>query len=223
MNQYLKIPGVYKQVFSEKDRRYTIYIPESPTENKELALITLLHWGGPVYPFKGWEILSGLGMPAFGELGAIIVSPDCPSGRWDDPVSEAYVMELYKWLIDKYEIKKNKTLLAGYSFGGVGTWFIAARNQNEFAGALPISARPLGEAVDVDWSIPIYIIHSRQDEVFQIEDTVKAVELLRNKKTSVELKIVEGVTHYDTYGFIEPLKETIPWIRKVWGQGGWYN
>jgi len=91
-------------------------------------------------------------------------------------------MELYKWLIDKYEIKKNKTLLAGYSFGGVGTWFIAARNQNEFAGALPISARPVRETVDVDWSIPIYIIHSRQHEVFQIEDTVKAVELLRNKK-----------------------------------------
>jgi len=45
-------------------------------------------------------------MPAFGELGAIIISPDCPSGCWDDPVSEAYVMELYKWLIDKYEIKR---------------------------------------------------------------------------------------------------------------------
>ncbi|MGH7802516.1 MAG: hypothetical protein ACREOW_18155 [Thermodesulfobacteriota bacterium] len=43
----------------------------------------------------------------------------------------------------------------------------------------------------------------------------KSVELLRKRKASVGLKIVEGVTHYDTYGFIEPLIGTIPWIRKV--------
>ncbi len=162
-----------------------------------------------MYPFKGW------GYP-HGEFGAIIVSPDCPSGSWDDPISESYVIELHKWLIEQYEIKKDKTLLAGYSFGGIGTWFIAGRNQNEFGGAIPISARPLEEAVHVDWSIPIYVIHSKQDEVFRVEDTVKAVERLRKRKTQIELKIVEGVTHYDTYGFIEPLRETTPWIRKVW-------
>jgi len=95
---------------------------------------------------------------------------------------------------------------------------VNTRKQNEFTGTLPISARPLVEAVNVDWSIPIYVIHSRQDEVFRIEDAVKAVELLSKRKASVELKIVEGVTHYGTYGFIEPLKEAISWIRRVWGQ-----
>ncbi len=216
MNQPLKRSGVYKQVFSQKDRLYTIYIPEGSNEDKELALIMLLHWRGPMYPFKGWEILSGLGIPVFGDLGAIIVSPDCPSGSWDDPISESYVIELHKWLIEQYEIKKDKTLLAGYSFGGIGTWFIAGRNQNGFGGAMPISARPLEEAINMDWSIPIHVIHGRQDEVFRVEDTVKAVERLRKKKTQIELKIVEGVTHYETLGFIEALTETIPWIRRVW-------
>jgi predicted peptidase len=217
MNQHLKKPGVYRRIFSD-DRRYTIYIPGIPTEDKEPALVMLLHWGGLIFPFKGWEILSGLGIPAFDELEAIIVSPDFLSGSWDDPMSEAYVIELHKWLMDQYEIEKDKTILTGYSLGGIGTWYIAARNQNEFAGALPISANP-PEAAIVDWSIPIYVIHSREDEVFPIEYTVKAVELLRKKNASVELKIVEGVTHFDTYGFIGTLKESIPWIRRVWGQG----
>ncbi len=217
MNQSIKRSGVYKQVFSD-DRRYTIYIPEISTEdNEELALIMLLHWGGPIYPFKGLEILSGLGIPAFSGLGAIIVSPDCLADRWDDPISESYVMELHRWLLNQYEIKKSKTLIAGYSFGGIGTWYIAARHQNEFAGALPISASQ-PEAAIVDWSIPIYVIHSREDEIFPIEYTLKAVELLKKRKASVELKIVEGVTHFDTYGFIEPLRETIPWIRRAWRQ-----
>jgi predicted peptidase len=218
MNQPIKKPGVYKAVFSD-DRRYTIYIPDISTEDKEPALIMLLHWKGPFYPFKGWEILSGLGIPAFGDLGAIIASPDCPSDRWDDSVSEAYVIELHRWLLDQYEIKKSKTLIAGYSFGGIGTWYIASRNQGEFGGALPISARP-PETINVDWSIPIYVIHGREDEIFPIEYTLKAVELLRKRNADVELKIVEGVTHFETYGFIEPLRDIMPWIRKVWGKSG---
>ncbi|HEX3037201.1 MAG TPA: dienelactone hydrolase family protein [Thermodesulfobacteriota bacterium] len=220
MNQHPQKPGIYKQAFSQEDRRYTIYLPDDLPEDNEPSLIMLLHWKGPMYPFKGLEILSGLGIPAFGNLGAIIVAPDCPADRWDNPISEAYVMKLYKCLLDQYEIKNDKTLLAGYSFGGIGTWYIASKNQNEFAGALPISAKPLEEAIKVDWSIPIYVIHGREDEVFPVEDTVKAVELLKERKTSIEFKIVEGVTHYATYGFIEPLKEAIPWIMKVWGQSG---
>lgn len=220
MNQHPQKPGIYKQVFSQEDRRYTIYIPDDLPEDNEPSLIILLHWKEPMYPFKGLEILSGLGVPAFGDLGSIIVSPDCPADRWDDPVSEAYVMELHRWLVDQYGITKNRTLLAGYSFGGIGTWYIASRNQNEFAGALPISAKPLEEAIKVDWSIPIYVIHGREDEIFPVEDAMKAVELLRKRGASVDFTIVEGTTHFETYGFIEPLKDTVPWIRRIWGQSG---
>ncbi len=217
MNQPLTKPGVYKQVISD-DRRFTIYIPENFAEDKEPALIMLLHWKGPFYPFKGWEILSGLGIPALGELGAIIAAPDCPVDRWDDPVSESFVIELHRWLTGQYKIRKDRTLLTGYSLGGLGTWFIASRNQKEFAGALPISSKPLEEAVSINWSIPIYVIHGRNDEIFPFEHADKAVKLLREKKASIEFKIVDGVTHFDTYGFVEPLKEAIPWIKKVWGR-----
>ena len=59
-------------------------------------------------------------------------------------------MKLHMWMMDLYEIKNDKTLLAGYSFGGTcseprrisGTQFNAARYHSEFGGALPISERP---------------------------------------------------------------------------------
>lgn len=218
MNQLLKKPGVHKNIFSRDDRRYSIYVPEGIAEQKDPSLIMLLHWGGPVYPFKGLEILSGLGIPSFAGLEAIIASPDCPAGRWDNSTSESYVMELYRWLLEQYEIENQKTLLAGYSLGGIGTWYIAARNQNEFAGALIVSAVPLDESVNVRWPMPIRVIHSKHDEVFRFEDTVKTVDLLKKRKVSIDLRVVEGVTHYDTYGFIEPLKNSVPWIENVWSQ-----
>ncbi|MFQ5787664.1 MAG: hypothetical protein ACE5H1_06750 [Thermodesulfobacteriota bacterium] len=75
----MKKPGVHKIIFSQDDRRYSIYVPEGIAEQKNPSLVVLLHWGGPVYPFKGFEILSGLGIPAFGDLNSIIASPDCPA------------------------------------------------------------------------------------------------------------------------------------------------
>jgi predicted peptidase len=218
MIRALDKPGIYKLEFSKGKTQYCIYIPDGVREEKPRSLVMILHWGGPMYQYKGSEILSGLALPALGELGAIIVAPDSPTGRWDDQASESYVLELYRWLIEQYGIEKKKTLLAGYSLGGIGTWYIAARNQGEFGGALIISAKPLDETTNVDWLIPIYIIHGRDDEVFPLQYTESAVHLLKKKNRQVEFKVVEHTSHYETHRFIEPLKDALPWIRQIWGE-----
>lgn len=213
-------PGIYKLEFSNGKRHYSIFIPENVGEDKSRSLIMILHWGGPLYQYKGSEILSGLAIPALGKLGAIIVAPDSPSGRWDDPASESYVLELHRSLIEQYGIEKKKTLLAGYSLGGLGTWHIAAGNQGEFGGALIMSAKPPDEAANVDWLIPVYVIHGRDDEIFPLYHTEYAVDLLKKKNRPVELKVVEETSHYETHRFIEPLKNALPWIRQIWGEIG---
>jgi predicted peptidase len=210
--------GIYQLEFFKGKKHYSIYMPDNVREYKPRSLIMILHWGGPVYQYKGLEILSGLAIPALGKLGAIIVAPDCPSGRWDDPASESYVLELHTWLIEQYGIEKKKTLLAGYSLGGIGTWYIAGRNQGEFRGALIISAKPMDETTNVDWSIPLYIIHGRNDEVFPLQYTASAVDLLKKKDRSVEFRLVEDTTHYETHRFIEPVKDTVPWVREIWDE-----
>ncbi len=208
-------PGIYSLEFSEGERYYSIYVPHTVGGDQPRSLIIILHWGGPMYRHKGLEILSGLAIPALGDLGAIIVAPDSPTGRWDDSASESYVLQLHKWLTEHYGIDKKKTLLAGYSLGGIGTWYIAGRNQGEFGGALIVSARPVDETNKVDWLIPLYIIHSRDDEVFPIHPTASAVDSLKKKNKSIEFKVEEHITHYETHRFIEPLKDAVPWIRKI--------
>ncbi|MHC5040532.1 MAG: carboxylesterase family protein [Planctomycetota bacterium] len=210
-------PGVHELQLEPGDRRVTLWIPEGTTLESPRPLITVLHWGGPVLPFTGKSILMGLAEPALGTLGAIMVAPDRTKETWANPESEAEILELLEGIGETYAIDADRTLLTGYSLGGIGSWYVAGRHQDRFTAALPISAAPPAEAVRKEWRIPLYVLHSRHDEIFPLSQTETAVRRLRERGANVELVTVEGITHFDTGGFVGPLSAAVPWIRKVWG------
>lgn len=209
-------PGVHEQVLSSRGLRYTIAIPNSFVADQAASLIVALHFGGTVTPFYGRTFLDALVGPALQELEALIVAPDATGGTWSSAQNEANLLALLDTLQSGYKIDPRRTLLTGYSMGGAGTWYMAARNQKRFAAALPVSARPQTDSADIPWEIPLYVIHSRQDEVVPLGPTETTVNRLKAKGTSVELVVVEGITHFETSRFIVPLKGAVPWIRKVW-------
>ena len=79
-----------------------------------------------------------------------------------------------------------------------------------------MAAKPLCDASDFNWAIPLYIIHSRDDEEFPCAKVEATVSALQAKSAPVELALVEGITHLDTSRFVEPLRAALPWIRNAW-------
>ena len=152
-------------------------------------------------------------------LGALIAAPDCNHGRWDNQESEADVLALADNLAELYPLDQERTLLTGYSLGGMGTWYIAGRNQERFSAALPMAAGPPGSSVALTWRIPIYAIYGREDELIPWQDTAEAVNNLLERGASAELLLLDGVSHYETGRFMRPLQKTIPWIRRAWAAG----
>ena len=140
-------------------------------------------------------------------------APDSIAGRWTNETNEAAVMQIIDSVVASYNIDTAKTLLTGYSMGAKGTWYLAGRNQHRFSAAIPIAGRP---ADKTDWQIPLYIIHSRQDEVVPLAPTQEYVERLKSNGYDVRLIVIEGVTHFEIPGFAGPLREAVPWIRDVW-------
>ena len=209
--------GIHEQILSRRGQRYTIAIPDGYADDA-VPLIVALHWGGVVTPFYGRSILAYLVEPALRELGAIIVAPDCLHGDWTNPQSESEVIALLEHLQDSYNIDVNRTVITGYSKGGMGTWYLAARNQDRFAAAVPMAGHPQPDSADVKWEIPLYVIHSRRDEVIPFEQTAQVVDQLRERGIAVEFVLLDGVTHYETDRFVVPLRATVPWIRKVWAE-----
>ena len=210
-------PSSIQEKFLRPGRRYTIAIPKNYTDDLPIPLILALHYGGHGAPFFGKFFLTGLVEPALRKLKAIIVAPDCPGGvDWTDERSETEVLTLLDFVYDTYNIDPRRTLITGYSMGGAGTWYLAARHPDLFSAALVMAGRPTFDVKDIQWDIPLYIIHSRQDEVVPLEPTETAVSQLKDRGIPVELVIIDGITHYETNRFVGHLRAAIPWIEQAW-------
>ena len=75
---------------------------------------------------------------------------------------------------------------------------------------------PPSSAVDAAWDIPLYVIHGGEDELFPVRWTETAVEQIVTQDVSVELVVLDGVSHHETHRFIDPLRAAVPWIQKAW-------
>ena len=94
---------------------------------------------------------------------------------------------------------------------------MAAKHPHLFSAAIPISGMPESGIVGKLKDIPVYVIHSRDDEVIPLRTVEKFVREL-DSGMSVEFVVVDGITHYDFSGFTVPLKGAIPWVKRVWQQ-----
>jgi predicted peptidase len=216
MQETAMTPGLHEQYLPPGGRRYAISLPPGYAPTESWPLVMALHWGGPVAPFTGKWLLAGLIEPALSTLNAILVAPDRTQDDWANPQSETETLELMRFVEGHYNIDPRKTLLCGYSLGGIGTWYMAARNQTLFSAALPISAAPFPSATEIEWHIPLYVIHSRQDEIFPFETVEAVVRDLQEKGASIELLVVDGITHFVTEAFVRPLQTAVTWIQNQW-------
>lgn len=217
--------GIHERTLTLPDgaeMKYTLSIPERDDATKPVPLILALHYGwgggGPPAPFYGKGILTGLVEPALGDLGAIIVAPDCPGRGWTDPESDRLVMALLDHIMEEFTIDTKAVLVTGYSLGGAGAWHMAAHHPDRFSAAIPVAGWPAAEHEALLKAMPLYVIHSRQDEVVPIGPGEAMVEKLRAGGKQVEFLVIEDLTHHQTPAFAPYLKQTVPWLNKVWGR-----
>jgi predicted peptidase len=210
-------PGIHRLVWQKHHQRYGLYIPPLYSPERPRSLILALHFGGPAYAYRGEALLTSLVVPALEELGVLILAPDCTQSAWDNPLSERDTVALLDHVQSRHQVQ-NKAIIMGYSMGGMGAWYLAARNQELLAGVMPISARPQPDSASVDWRIPLYAIHSRDDELFPLGPTVEVVNRLQANKANVRLTVLDGIGHFEVSRFIGPLNAAGSWFREVWAE-----
>lgn len=222
MSKTLWSPGVHECIVELPGRRLrcTVAIPEAYDPGPPAPLILALHygWSGTQEPppFYGKGLILDLVRPALADLEAILLAPDCPQQDWSHPESEDAVLALLDWAAQTYVIDPDRTVITGYSLGAAGTWHLAARHGERFSAAIPISGWCPQEGL-AEIRVPLYVIHSRQDEVFPFEHAESAVQQLRERGRRVEFVTVDGITHFETWRFAGVLRQALPWIRRVWG------
>lgn len=210
--------GIHELTLPGTDRRYTLSIPKNYSSREAVPLIVSLHYGGEVTPFFGRGLLEILVEPALRELDAIIVAPDAPAGGWANPDAERQVLALIDHIGASYEIDPDRTLLTGYSMGGMGTWYLAPRHPERFRAAIPMAGRPQDAADDFDWATPMYVLQGRADELIPLEPAEAFVAELRRRGAPVQIEVVNGVTHFEMARYRRHLRNAVPWVREMWAR-----
>jgi predicted peptidase len=207
-------PSIYQRTLD--GQRYTLSIPQGFQPEQPSPLILALHYAGHGEPYYGKAIVTELVEPALRPLDAVIVSPDCPGENWTEHESEAAVFDLLDAVEAAYTIDPGRRLVTGYSMGGIGAWFYAARQAHRFSAAVILSGRPPDNAAAIPWKLPLYVIHSRDDELISFEQTAQAVRALKAEGVEIEFQPLEEITHFETYRFVKPLREAVPWVQDMW-------
>jgi predicted peptidase len=218
MKEHPAKPGLYHEVASETSQRFVLSIPEAIRDGQPMPLVLVLHyaWPGRLPEYYGEELLTNIVRPALRDLDAIMIAPDCLHRDWSNRESETEINHLIDSLLDAYNIDRGKIIVTGYSLGGRGTWYMAARNQERYAAAIPMAAMVPREALEVEWRVPLYVIHSRADELVAIEPAERAVRQLRDRGTEIQFVVLDDVNHFETGRYYRPLRDAVPWVRVVW-------
>lgn len=196
---------------------YTLALPQSYAEDVPAPLVLALHFGGRPSRDYGGRFMNLLVKPALGELEALILAPTVPDETsWTSSISESTVMGLLDEIRRQYNVDPGRILVTGFSLGAIGTWEYASKYPDVFSAAIPISGLPPAEAADALSSVPLYVIHSNADRVFDWRAVDEAVQRIRSRGADVEFHLVDGAGHFETRRFVGPLREAVPWIEERW-------
>jgi len=209
-------PGTHELRLPDSGRRYTLVIPRGYDGSKPVPLVVALHYGGPQTPYISREFVAQLIAPALRDLGAIIVAPDNASNGWANRTAEQHVLELVSYIESTYNVDPKRTLLTGYSMGGMGTWYLAPRHPDIFEVAVPMAGRPQADSTSLDWRTPTHVLNSTDDERIPIADARAAVTALEARGAPIAITVLGGITHFDVPRYRFPLRGLIPWIERTW-------
>ena len=157
--------------------------------------------------------------PALRAWGAVIVAPDVPDRSWATARSEGALLALVEYVFGEHAIDPERVLVTGFSMGGRGTWYMAARHPELFTGAIVMAGSP-GEEEVASMATPLYLIHSPDDEVVPFGPAEEAYRALAGRGHPVEMRVVPGLSHYMMGAYVPALRAAGNWMLAQWLSSG---
>jgi pimeloyl-ACP methyl ester carboxylesterase len=115
---------------------YAIYVPRKPSARAGHGLTLLLHSLSSNYN----QFLSTNNQSQFGERGqgSIVITPEGRGpGGWYYDWAGADTFEVWSDVARRFRLDPRRTVIAGYSMGGYGTWKLATQFPDLFAAGQP--------------------------------------------------------------------------------------
>jgi len=187
----------YRSAVDDTLQPYRVFIPSQYDGEKPLALVVALHgMGGDENSM--FDSYAGAMKREAGRLGFIVVAP---KGRESASMymgtAEKDVMDVLAEVRRDYKVAANRIYLMGHSMGGYGTWSLAMKYPDIWAGLGPIAGGGMPGGMVKIKHIPQYVVHGDNDKTVPVSQSRMMVAA--GQKAGVEIKYVEvpGGSHVD--------------------------
>jgi predicted peptidase len=230
--------GFLKRTVAIKDgqRGYRVYIPENFNPKKKYPVVLFLHgsfqWG------EDNENQLGFGLPAMmregGRVAAKLETKTLSSfigvfpqshveTPWSGEMAE-YAFKALDQTVVEFKADTRRLYVTGFSLGGYGSWYVAAKHPGKFAAIVPIGGnikipekfpRPFLEKfippdmlmlydakdphaafVKAVGKTPVWIFHGEADEQVPVSDARSTAEALKAAGVSVRYTEYKGAGHF---------------------------
>jgi len=195
-------PGQHPRSFRTKITeeigiKYLLYLPDGYGKGKkEWPLILFLHGAGE----RGddLELVKRHGPPKLVERGEklpfIIVSPQCPEGKWWTYETEV-LNSLLDHIITHYRVDIRRIYLTGLSMGGYGTWALATEHPERFAAAAPVCGGGIPYLAYRLKDVPVWVFHGARDRVVPVSLSEMMVDALKRNGGTVRFTVYPEAGH----------------------------
>lgn len=186
------------------------YVPYEKPRRPGRPLIVFLHGYSPALNLINWASLP-YSLMAFAQAEDWLVAAPFGRGNTDfQGIGEQDVLRVVEEMARRHGADTNRVVLTGHSMGAMGVWTIGAHYPDRFAGLLPVAGRgdfyfwkkrPPEEwpewqrvLIDADFGgslvenlarIPIFCVHSSDDNTVPVEEARFMVEKVRRVNPAI--------------------------------------
>ena len=197
--------------------RYAISLPSGydGSDSDRRPLVVALHPGGRS-EYYGSSFMQSTVEPALRSWGAVVIAPDVPDRSWATPRSERALLTLVRKVLEGHAIDRHRVMVTGFSMGGRGAWYMAARHPELFTGAVVMAGSPDDAEVASFPTTPLYIVQSPDDEVVAFGPVEEAYLGLAGRGHPIELRVLPGLGHYQMGAYVPALRVAGEWMLARW-------
>lgn len=174
---FVRTPAEYDRA-KEKKFPVIVYLHGSGQQTEKREMVEKNNWI--------WKYLA-----EHAELPFILVTPQCPTNRWDPMLVKSVLDEVAK----TYRVDADRVILTGQSMGGHGAWMTAMWYPDRFAALVPLCG--IGDAADMARlkNLPTWVFHGDADDVVPFEADRVGVESLKQLGGKVQMTVYPGAGH----------------------------
>lgn len=183
------------------DLNYLLFTPENTEAQIDGKFPLIVSLSGIGERGNDLDILKNDGLPAkldgWNSFPFMVIAPQCPlTTEWYWDRTDTLIRRMIENVIAEHPVDPDRVYLTGYSMGGIGSWDMAARHPDLFAGVIPIAARrEPGTSFCNMRDIPAWVFHGANDPVVPLTAGRGAVNVFRACGGNARFTVYPGVGH----------------------------